>query len=149
MDLKPPATLKLEHQELHTALQQAARLPGKTGDAVRLLLRVTDAHFAKEEELALPPLSILPELAAGKLSLDMPKAIVLAEKLNAAFPDMLAEHRAIVAGLEELLQSAGKEGHPELVDVAQRLMLHIQIEEQVTYPMAIVIGEYLKLKFGR
>lgn len=149
MELKPPAALRLEHQELHTALQQAARLGDKTGDAVRRLLRLTAVHFAKEEELALTPLGALPELAAGRLSLDMPRMIVRAEKLNAQMPDMLAEHRAIVAGLEELLQVAGGEGHVELVDVAQRLMLHLQVEEQVYYPMAIVLGEYLKLKFGR
>ncbi len=39
-----------------------------------------------------------------------------------------------------------KENKEEYVRVAEKLLLHAQTEEQVLYPAAILIGEYLKLK---
>lgn len=149
MSLPVPASLRMEHEELHTALRQGSRWGDATGDAVRRVERLLESHVAKEEELVLPVLGLLPALAGGALSLEMPKAIVLAEKLRAELADLLAEHRAIVAALELLMEAANREQHPDMVEFAQSKLLHLRIEEEVYYPMTIVIGEYLKHKFGR
>ena len=34
-------------------------------------------------------------------------------------------------------------------EFADKLILHAQTEEEVSYPTAILIGEYLKLKLGK
>jgi hypothetical protein len=76
----------------------------------------------------------------------MAAAITLAAKLHDQLPDLLAEQRVIAAALEELMAAAENEGHAELVEFAERLMLHEEIERQVSYPMAILIGKYLQLR---
>ena len=62
---------------------------------------------------------------------------------------MLKEHKAIVAALKKLVAVAKKEKRNDIVHFAEKLMLHAKTEEEVLYPAAILIGEYLKEKFNR
>ena len=47
---------------------------------------------------------------------------------------------------EALTSAATEEGHNEHARFAQKLILHARTEEEVLYPAAILLGEYLKLK---
>ncbi len=62
---------------------------------------------------------------------------------------MLEEHRAIVGALQQLADVAIAEGKPEYAQLAERLKLHAQTEEEVLYPATILVGEYLKLKLNQ
>ena len=62
---------------------------------------------------------------------------------------MLMEHKSIVAALNHLADVAKQENKPEYVEFAEKLILHAQTEEEVSYPTAILIGEYLKLKLNK
>jgi hemerythrin HHE cation binding domain-containing protein len=146
MELKTPTPLQSEHQALSAEINQAVRLEGSTGKATRLVARLIERHFAKEEEFALPPLGLLPLLAQGTIETGMAAAITMAAKLHDELPNLLAEQRVIIAALEELMAVAESEGHAELVGFAEKLMLHEEIEEKVYYPTAILIGKYLQLR---
>jgi len=61
---------------------------------------------------------------------------------------MLKEHDAIVAAIGKLAEAAREENKTEYVAFAKKLKLHARTEEEVLYPTAILIGEYLKLKLG-
>jgi hypothetical protein len=102
-----------------------------------------------EEEFALPPLALLRPLAGGAVTPEMRGAVRLADRLKAELPRLLAEHKAIVAALEELGRAASMEGHAEVVRFVEKLTVHAQHEEQVLYPAAVLVGEYLKLKLPR
>ena len=147
MELKTPGPLESQHQALHAEISLAARLEGRTGKAARLVTRLTERHFANEEAYALPPLGLLPALAQGTIEPQMADAIALAAKLEERLPDLLAEQRVIVAALEELMAAAESEGHAELIEFAEKLMQHEEIEQQVSYPAAILIGKYLQSHF--
>lgn len=149
MSLSMPAALKLEHEELQSELMRAMKYKGRTGAAAGVVSQLMHAHFVKEEEYALPPLGLLPELAQGRVTPEMKPVIAMTDRLRAQLQTMQSEHRAIVSALRDLADAAEKEGHPELVDFATRLMEHAQTEEQVTYPAAILVGEYVKLKLGK
>ena len=146
MELKTPTPLKSEHQALYAEINKAAKLEGRTGKATRLVARLIERHFAKEEEFVLPPLGLLPDLAQGTIETQMAAAITMAAKLHDQLPDLLAEQRVIVAALEELMAAAASEGHAELVLNAEKLMLPEEIEEHLSYPTAILIGKYLQLR---
>lgn len=148
MEFKIPHPLKAEHEELHNMLRQATRLTDKTGEAAKTVAKLMHPHFVKEEEYALPPLGLLPQLASGKFSEEMKQVLSLTDKLKRELPEMLAEHQQIVAALNILAQHAGTENHPEVVDFARKLILHAQTEEDVSYPTAILIGDYIKLRLG-
>lgn len=146
MELKTPTPLQSEHQALDAEINQAVKLGGRTGKATRLVARLMERHFAKEEEFALPPLGLLPALAEGTLEQGMAAAVTMAARLHDELPNLLAEQRVIAAALEELMASAQIEGHAELAGFAERLLLHEEIERQLSYPTAILIGKYLQLR---
>lgn len=146
MELKTPTPLQSEHQALYADIHAAAKLEGRTGKAARLVARLLERHFALEDEFVFPPLGLLPALAQGTVEPEMAAAVVMATKLHEEMPNLLAVQRVIAAALEELMTAAEEEGHPELVGVAEQLMLHEEIEREVSYPTAILIGKYLQLR---
>ena len=149
MALKVPASLKHEHDELHSELVAATKAGGKTGSAAQAVARALHPHFVKEEEYALPLLGLLALLADGKQPPDRDAAIAMAERLKKDLGHMLHEHKAIVIELHKLMEAAKSENRPEYVHFAEKLKLHAQTEEEVLYPSAILIGEYLKQKSER
>lgn len=148
MEFKIPEPMKLEHDELHAELVKATKERGKVGEAAKAVANVLHDHFVKEEEFALPPLGLLPLLAEERITPEMKEALTMTDKLKAELPQMLAEHKSIVAALEHLADVAKKEKKIKYARFAEKLKLHALAEEQVSYPTTILIGEYLKLKFG-
>ncbi|HEX6440341.1 MAG TPA: hemerythrin domain-containing protein [Candidatus Binatia bacterium] len=146
MKFQIPTSLKLEHEELHAELARATKAGGKTGEAAKAVAAVLHNHFLKEEEFALPPIGLLAPVARGEIDKEMRAVLTMTDRLKAELPEMLREHQAVVAALEELSAAAQKEKLPEHARFAEKLMLHAKTEEEVLYPAAVLIGEYLKLK---
>jgi len=146
MDTQAPQPLQMEHQELRQFLAKAVREEAELGEAARLVARLIDPHMEKEEAFALPPLQLLPALAAGKFKVEMADALAQTEWVKTHLADMLAEHHAILAGLERLIAAARAANRFEYVEFAEKLINHARLEEEVLYPAVIVLGEYLKLK---
>jgi hemerythrin HHE cation binding domain-containing protein len=149
MEIVIPRTLKLEHDELHELLRKATRESGGLGEAGKAVAKLMHPHFVKEEEYALPPLGLLPLLAKGTVTPDMAAALPMTDRLKAELGQMLAEHKSIVVALRNLADAAKRANKPEYAEFADKLILHAQTEEEVSYPTAILIGEYLKLKLGK
>lgn len=141
-----PKPLKLEHKELHGELVKAVKISGPIGKAAEAVAKVLHPHFVKEEEYALPPIGLLKVLAKHNMSKNMTNVLVMTDKLKKDLPNMLKEHKAIVEKLKKLVSAAKKEKRPEFVHFAEKLMIHAQTEEEVLYPAAILIGEFIKLK---
>lgn len=148
MKFEIPRSMKLEHEQLHDILRKATKEPGELGEAAIAVAKIMHPHFIKEEEYALPPLGLLRSLSEGKVTPEMADVLAMTDKLKAELPQMLAEHKEIVAALEKLSTSAKKAGKGEYVEFAKALMLHAQNEEEVAYPTAILIGEYVRAKLG-
>ena len=149
MKLTIPRPLKLEHEELHEQLRRATRESGGLSEAAKAVAKLMHPHFVKEEEYALPPLGLLPLLAQGQVTPDMAAVLPMTDKLKAELGEMLAEHKSIVAALRRLADAAKRENKPEYAEFADKLILHAQTEEEVSYPTAILIGEYLKLRLNK
>ena len=146
MEINIPRSLKLEHEELHGELAMAIKSGGKVGEAANAVANVLHHHFIKEEEYALPPLGLLSFLSQGKFSSEMQGIVPMTEKLKQDLPNMLEEHKQIVGALDKLVEVAKKENKTEIVVFAEKLKLHAKNEEDVLYPAAILVGEFLKLK---
>lgn len=142
-----PLALKVEHEKLHAELSAATKLPGRTGQAAKQVAVVLHEHFLSEEEFAMPPLALLGPIAEGRVTSEMLSVIALTNRLKVEMPRMLSEHEAVVRALAELGQAAAAEHHPDVTRFVQELTAHAQTEEQVLYPAAVLVGEYLKLKF--
>jgi hypothetical protein len=144
-----PDSMSVEHQDLHKELTAATKAGGETAEAAKEVIKVYFPHMRHEEEFAIPPLKLLPALARGEFDPDIERVLTKTEKLKAELPHMLEEHRLIVQALRHLLQTAMSEHHARYGRLAQKLILHAQLEEDVLYPASILVGEYIKLRLGR
>ena len=149
MEFKVPQPMRMEHEELLAQLARATNVGGKVGEAAKVAAKVMHTHTLKEEEYALPPLGLLSRLAAGRITPEMECVLEMTNRLKEDLSYMLAEHRAIIASLMDLIDVAKAEGKPDCARLAERLILHAQVEEEIAYPATILIGEYLKLKLNR
>lgn len=148
MEFRIPLPLVLEHDELHVELAKATKAAGRIGSAAQAVAKLLHPHFVKEEAVALPPLGLLSALAEGKITPEMRDVLAMTDRLQAELAEMLEEHKAIVGALQELAAAAKQERKREYERFAEKLVLHTQTEEQVLYPTALLIGEYLKTKLG-
>src|SRR4030088_380949 len=95
-----PHVIQGEHEELYEEIWKATKLGGETGAAAKAVVKVLLPHVVLEEEVGLPPLSILPLLARGEITADMAPMIDTAERLKAELPRMLEDHKHIVETLQ-------------------------------------------------
>lgn len=146
MEFTIPNSLKIEHEELHMHLLKATKENGKVGPAANRVAEILHSHFVKEEEFAAPPLGLLIDLSNGIITQDMKPVLEITDKLKAELPVILQEHQLIKDALQDLISAAWSDSKLEYVDFANKLILHAQTEEEVLYPAAILIGEFLKLK---
>ena len=148
MDIKIPVSLKVEHDELHAELVSLTKAPGRVGDAARNVATLLHPHFVKEEEYALPPLGLLATVAQGAVMPAMRAVFAMTDRLKRELPEMLAEHRVVVAAREKLAEAGKAEKRTDAERFAEKLRLHAETEEQVLYPAAILVGEYVKAHLG-
>jgi hypothetical protein len=143
-----PESLRTEHEELRSDLQQAMRIEGRVGEAARALASLLHLHFGKEDDNVLLALGLLQSVAHGKVKPAMQKVVGMVDRLKTELPEMVVEHGEIQRALERLGQAATDEGRPRIADFAARLRRHARLEEEVLYPAAIVLGEYLKFRLS-
>jgi hypothetical protein len=141
-----PSSIKKEHEHLLEKIYKITLFHDSTGLAAVKLYDLMQHHFKEEEDFVLPPLGLLPLLTSGKLPEQSKEVIQLSEKLKSQLSHLSLEHQLIKAYMDELMQAAAKENHPEIIEFEQELQKHAKTEEEVFFPTAILIGEYLKLK---
>jgi len=142
--MKAPPSPRREHEELHADLARAGQAPGRIGEAARAVARIMHPHFLREDEYAIPPLALLPRLAKGQVTPDMAEVLPLVARLKEELPLMIEEHRAILGAVRELAVAAETENDEPYIRLAAELMVHAQLEEEVLYPAAILVGEFVK-----
>ena len=74
---------------------------------------------------------------------------VMTDRLKVEYEQMLADHEAIDEAIRKLVDAAREEAKLEYVGICEHLTRHLEAEEQVYYPAAILVGEYLKLKLDQ
>jgi len=147
--LKAPASIHTEHEEIHESLVALTKVQGSVGAAAKELASVLHPHFVREEELALPPLGLLGPLAAGKTPDGTAEALTMVDTLRKEMPRMLEEHKEIRKAVEKLQRVAREQRHAEGESFAVKLALHAQMEEEVLYPAAILVGDVIRARMPR
>lgn len=145
MALRVPESLKNAHGALHAGLKQAMREPGHLGEVARRLMEVMDGHMMREEKFALRPLGLLAALGRGETPADLAEAARMVQALKREMPQMVAEHRQIAELLRQLAKDAEAAGKTEYVALAEDMIVHAQMEEDVFYPAAMLVGAYAAL----
>ncbi|MFY9549571.1 MAG: hypothetical protein WAU32_00340 [Thermoanaerobaculia bacterium] len=144
-----PDAIQAEHEQLREDLEHATRAGGETAAAARSVMSVLFPHMLLEAEFAIPPLALLPSLARGEFHPGMERILRKTDTLQAELPRLLEQHERIVLALRGLLQAATREEHAGYADFARRLIHHAQMEEEVLYPAAILVGEHIRVLAAR
>lgn len=141
-----PSTIKIEHEFLLGQVNAITLFQDSTGLVATEVEELMQHHFAEEEDFVLPPLGLLPLLASGTIPEQSKEVIQLTEKLKSQLAHMTLEHQMINALMVQLKKVAIQENHQEVIDFEKALHKHAITEEEVYFPAAILVGEYLKLK---
>lgn len=148
MRLKIPGPIKNEYEELYAKLHDATKVSGDIGKAATLAYRSLEKHFRKDQEFALPPLSLLPSIADGSVDTEMRHVHNLTDKLKEQLPQMLRDLEIATRELEHLADVADIEQMPEYADLARQMIRFAETEEHILYPASLLVGEYVKTKLG-
>ncbi len=141
-----PSTIKKEHESLLGKIHAMTLFRDSAGRAAIKLNELMQYHFKEEEEYVLPPLGLLPLLSSGKLPEHSNNVILLTEKFKSQSAKIIAEHQMIKALTEEMIKADDGMRHPEMIEFEKELQQHAHTEEEVFFPAAILVGEYLKLR---
>ena len=139
-----PKALQRDRDDLRGQLTQVAGEEGPLGEEASRGVHILHAHILREDQFALPPLSLLPLLANGFVWAEMGPGMAMAETLKANLPDMLEDHEEMLVVLRALERAARQAGRSDVAQLAQRLMEHAELEAEVLYPAAIVAGRFLE-----
>jgi hypothetical protein len=145
--LVTPNSVQLQHAQIIGRLESYARQSGPIGAAAQKALAFLKAHYAKEEEVVLPPLGLLSALLKDGVSkADMERALKMAENTKAAGDELYAEHAQITALMTELADTANESNERELVRLATRVAAQSLNDMEVLHPTTVLIGEYVRMK---
>lgn len=141
-----PQSIAAEHRELHETLDRAARESGALGAAARELEAALAPHFRREEEIATPPLGLLPALGRGEVTLQMRSVLPMTRALERELPQMLEEHEGIRAAAAKFRRAAEAARRADYVQFSEELAAHARQEEEILYPAAVLVGRYVAAK---
>jgi len=142
-----PEALRLDHEELRTVLVCAMAEPGPIGKTATRLAQLCLPHFEQEENIVFPVFGLLNELASGDIRPEMADLLPLVYAFHAG--RLGKEHQSIDAAIKALLHAARAEDCAQIVEFANKLQVHEQVEEAVIYPAVVLIGKYLRHRLGR
>jgi hypothetical protein len=138
-----PKSIAAEHRELHETLAKASGEGGGLGHAAQQLEQALAPHFRREEEIATPPLGLLPALATGEPTAEMRGVLPMTTALEAELPQMLREHETIRAAAATFRKAALAAKREDYIRFADTLAAHARQEEEILYPAAILVGRYI------
>ena len=142
--MQTPQSLAAEHRDLHEVLARATKESGELGRAAEELEKALAPHFKREEEIATPPLGLLPKLAREQATAGMRAVLLMTDALERELPQMLREHDGIRAAVTRFRAEAAKAGRDEYVRFSDGLAAHAREEEEILYPAAVLVGRYVK-----
>jgi hypothetical protein len=141
-----PQSIRLQHQEDEAALTELSRKPAPVGPAAKAALDLIKRHHQREGEYILPPLTLLPQIADGKLTPDMKWAIAMADQVKANREEIFQEHAQITDAMNVLLQAAERAHNTAAAEFARGAVADSLADMELQEPMTIVIGDYLRSK---
>jgi hypothetical protein len=141
-----PPSEAMEHEGDLAFLDKIAQRTTPTGAAARELIALLKDHMATEEDFILPPLTLLPELAAGKVSPDMRWALVDSDRLRAELASVRAMHGKLTVAFLNLKQAAQDEHDAAVEGFSSDLAADDLGDVDITEPTVLLIGDWLRAK---
>jgi len=143
-----PQSEAFEHEEVIGKLTRLTQKPPPVGPAAQKALDLIKPHLDHDRQVSLPPLTLLPLLAEGKVSPDMKWALPLADQIKAEQAQNTKEHQDMTAALTALFNAGEEANDPEASGIARECTGDLLNDDEVGEPTVLLIGEYLRAKLG-
>lgn len=143
-----PQSFVVAHQETLAELTAIGKRRSHTGLVARQAISAVKRHFEREEEYILPPLTLAPAIALGKVTPDMKWAIAMADRIKADRETIFTEHTVITGWMNELAAAAEQAHEADVIAFAREAAADSLSDTEVNEPMAIVIGDCIRAKLG-
>ncbi len=136
------------HDDIRSQLAAAMAEPDPVGEAARRLAKVWLPHLALVEETAFPAFAALQTLFSGGERTDSSQILSLINHFSCSHSQLVKQNQSIVFAIDALWEAAYEEGRSEVVAFTRSLRGHKRIEEQVLFPVLLLIDRYLHKKGG-
>jgi hypothetical protein len=141
-----PQSLRIAHKETLEQLSALVRKKGPVGAAAGRALVVFKRHMAREEEFILPPLTLLPRLADGKVTPDMAWALPMTDRVRAEREEIFEEHTKVTDALNELIVVATRANDRDAKEFAESAAADSLSDLEILEPTLLIIGDILRSK---
>jgi len=141
-----PQSLRVEHDETMERLSILSKRPGQVGSVARNALTVFKKHAAREQEFILPPLTLLPLLADGKVTPDMAWAVAMADRVKAEREQIFEEHTKVTEVLNALVVAAVQAHDKDATEFAEAAAADSLNDVELLEPTVLLIGDFLRAK---
>ena len=141
-----PQSIRLVQEETIAQLTAIGKRHTRTGYIARKALEVFKEHIRREQEYILPPLTLAPAIAEGRVTPDMRWAIAMADRIKADREVIFTEHTVITEWMIELAAAAERAHERDVAAFAREAVADSLADLEVAEPAAIVIGDYLRAK---
>ena len=141
-----PQSLRIEHEETIERIASLARRPGAVGAQARKALDLFKRHIAREQEYILPPLTLLPVLADGKVTPDMAWALAMVDRVKADREVIFKEHTDVTDAMNALRAAALKAGDKDAAAFADAASGDSLNDIELIEPTVLLIGEFLRAR---
>jgi hypothetical protein len=141
-----PQSIQLEHAEIIGQLEELVQRPSPVGPEAQKALELVKRHQQREDEYILPPLTLLPVLAEGKVSPDMQWAIEMADMVKANRTEIFLEHSRITDAMNALLAAAEAANDKDAAEFAKGMVSSSLGDMEVEEPATVMVGEILRTK---
>jgi hypothetical protein len=143
-----PQSLRISQIETTEQLGVLAKRKGPVGAAARRVLALYAAHAAREREFILPPLTLLPLLADGKVTPDMAWALAMTDRARAEREEIFNEHTRITEALNQLVVAAATAHDNYAKEFAESAAADSLNDLEVLEPTLMLIGDILHSKLS-
>jgi hypothetical protein len=141
-----PQSLQISHKETLEQLTLLTRKKGPVGVAANKALVVFRRHIAREQEFILPPLTLLPLLAEGKVTPEMAWALPMTDRVRAEREQIFEEHTKITDALNELIVAATRANDRDAKEFAETAAADSLGDMEILEPTLLIIGDILHSK---
>jgi hypothetical protein len=141
-----PQSLQIEHEDTLERLTILTHRPGAVGAEARKALVLFKAHIARESEFILPPLTLLPELADGKVTPDMKWALAMSDRVKTEREQIFQQHTQITDAMNALAVAARAAHDKVAQEFAEAAVGDSLNDAELLEPMVLLIGDYLRAK---
>jgi hypothetical protein len=143
-----PQSLQLQHTLTLEYLADLSHRSGPVGVEAGKLEALFKAHMAKENEYILPPLTLLPAIAAGKVTPDMKWAIPMSDRVKAEQEEIFRSHVAVVEQAMALEHAADNANDEVVRDWVRSALIDDMGDLELQEPMSALVGDLLRAKLA-